>query len=259
MRNVCHKRFVELWNQGVTTREIALVFGVSAPYISQYAKKHRDECPIRKQALKTKVDSTEFAHMWNSEQPVELIAKKQKICKNSVYHYASQNKETCKKRTRGNTKRRSKIIHEEFVKLWNDGVTVIQIAQRFGCCKQRVSQYAQKYPDECVKRSVGKRMKKGAIIHEEFIRLWNEGVSIKKLAKRFGASGAIIKEYALMHENECPKRSQGKVKYEKFEKMWNNRVPAAEIAKEFGISLKHVYNYAVLHKNRGLKRKREMD
>jgi len=44
-KKINHLEFVKLWNQGILGKVIASKFGVTAAYVSKYAKDHRDECP----------------------------------------------------------------------------------------------------------------------------------------------------------------------------------------------------------------------
>ncbi len=54
-----HNRFVELWSSGITRKEIAKQLNLSISQVDTYARKHRDECPVRWQKKSEKIETIE--------------------------------------------------------------------------------------------------------------------------------------------------------------------------------------------------------
>lgn len=144
----------------------------------------------------------------------------------------------------------AKIKHGEFVRLWNEGLTIREIAKHFGCCKQAVSKHAQMHPEECPKRKRGRRQ---IYSHEPVIELRNKGLSAREISEKLHISKPLVTKYLKAHKEEClfvTKRK--KVSEAEFVAMWEAKLPVRDIAAKFDISEKYVRNYAGKH---GLRRR----
>jgi len=153
--------------------------------------------------------------------------------------------------------KKTRINHQQFVEMWNNDVPAIKIAEKFGVSMPRVSTYALEHREECPKRKNIHNLKSKKIVHEEFVKLWNEGKSVTEIAEKFGACKQTVSKYAQRNSGECSKRKQGKKKqinHAEFVKLWNSDVPVAEISKKLGTKKEYVPRYARLHRDECIKR-----
>jgi len=159
----------------------------------------------------------------------------------------------------------SKINEEEFVKLWNEGLTAVEMAKIFETVPQYIREYAQEHRSLCPARSTGRN---GKINLDQFVYLWNEGVSSAKMAEIFGVGDQYIRKYAADHRSLCPcrsgkiavkkneveayegKQSIGKVDLDELVKLWNAGESVKVIAKKLKIS--EAYAFAVAKRFRNL-------
>lgn len=145
--------------------------------------------------------------------------------------------------------RQSKIIHDEFVKMWNDGVAISEIALKFGVSNNYVSHYAYQHRAECPKHEIKLPVCESRMNHEEFVKLWNDDVGISEIALKFGERNDYISHYAYRHRAECPKHETiSRINHEEFVRLWNANANISEIALRFGISNNYVYSYAFKHR-----------
>lgn len=186
-----HEEFVKLWNDGVLGKEMAKIMGVSDSVISEYAKKHRTECP--KRTKKSQINHNEFLKLWNDGASTEEISEKLGISKCCVYTYASEHKDECFKRNK-------KINHDCFIELWNAGTSHKKIAEAFGIAPEYVFAYAAQHRETCPKR-ISETHKK--IKHRKFVKMWNEGFYIDEIAKAFGITEEQVEKYASEHKDVC--------------------------------------------------------
>ena len=148
--------------------------------------------------------------------------------------------------------RKTSINHQQFVEMWNNNVLAIKIAEEFGLSISRVSNYASEHRGECPRRKKSHNIRPGKIIHKEFVKLWNEGMTVNEIAKKFGVCKQRVSQYAKAHRDQCCKRRVGKKKlinHTEFVKQWNSNTPVAEMAKNFGTKKQYVSIYATLHKD----------
>ena len=202
----------------------------------------------------------EFVRLWNNEGTlVKDIAEHFKVSTGYVSQYAKLHREECPKRY-GREKevlvdkkaRKNKVNREAFAELWKTGMPIRMMAKHFGVCKQYISKYAKKYEANCPKRKRGTRkVVDGTVV----LKLWREGLSIRKIAKILGVTHTCISnrlrdDYGVVITNPIKK-----VQFEEFKMMWNGGIKAEEIASRFGITKGYVYTYAGMHKGMGLNRK----
>lgn len=186
-----HEEFVKLWNDGVLGKEMAKIMGVSDSVISEYAKKHRMECPIR--IKKSQIDHNEFLKLWNEGISIDEISEKLGVGKYCIYAYARKYKDEFPKRNK-------KINHNYFVELWNSGISHKEIAEKFGIAPEYVFAYAAQHRDTCPKRISETRKK---IKHSKFVKMWNEGFYIDEIAKAFGITEEQVEQYANENKDVC--------------------------------------------------------
>ena len=131
-----HQEFVEFWNDdNVLVRDIAKQFGVTTAYISQYAKKHRKECPKRygrekvnieeKKERVSRINHEEFVNLWNADIPIRKMAKYFGVCKQYISKYAKKHEIECPKRNRG---AKYKFADKTAIQMWNDGLSLREIS-----------------------------------------------------------------------------------------------------------------------------------
>jgi len=294
---ICHEKFVEMWTQNATAREIAEFFKVAVQYVYHYASDHRDDCPERIPGRPRKgntvvIDLELFAKMWNNGDEVEKIAKTFGMAIQSVYQYAANHRNCCPVRD-------NKIKRREFFKLWLEGYSTSEIAEYFNVTVSSVQQYARRYKnfislivmwndgvsikeiaqklnmspssvygyairntELCVPRQLPVK----EIPLDEFVELWNDNVPAEEIAERYGFSESYVYKYAAQHRDVCPARrplnlddDEGKINLEVFVQMWNDEAPAEEIAEKFGVSNSYVYNFAIKYRNLCPTRKKVLD
>lgn len=85
------------------------------------------------------------------------------------------------------------------------------------------------------------------------IKLWNENIPVKEMAKKLGCSESFIVNFVCTHRDVCPKR-KGAIDYEKLVDYWNAGLSVEEITEKLGCSKNVVYSYTC--KNRELCPKR---
>lgn len=88
-------------------------------------------------------------------------------------------------------------------------------------------------------------MRKVKIDKERFVKMWNDNVPYKRIAKELGISFYQVKAYANRHQEECPPRlKNGRIERKRFIAMWNWGVPEEEIAHYFRVQVATVKNFA---------------
>ena len=83
-----------------------------------------------------------------------------------------------------------KIIKDEAVKLWNNGLLDAEIAERLKCSKTTIQQWRQRNYLES--NFVIARGKKSLINHERITKLWENGLKDSEIAKELKCSTIII-------------------------------------------------------------------
>lgn len=142
-----HKKFVELWNRNKSYEEIANFFCATVPYIIKYAKMHKNECPQNRKRAKI-FDHERFDEMWKSGYSCEEIADFFEVSEQTVAGYARKHKELGPKRTSWR-KKLTKNNHSRFVKMWNEGFYIDEIAKELGITEEQVEKYASEHENEC--------------------------------------------------------------------------------------------------------------
>lgn len=201
-----HEEFLRLWELGISEKEIAEKLGVSEMKVSKYVKLHKDEFPRR--LKKDQIDHVKLVKMWAKGQTIKAIAEAFNVSKAFVSIYLSEHRDECPRR-KGNihSSSKRKIPHEEFVKLWNSGYSLSEIAEKLGSTPKYVSKYAEKYRELCpCKKSSGSKCR---VNHSKFVELWNSNCSLDEIAKYFETNKKAISHYASRHRDECPKRKRG--------------------------------------------------
>ena len=98
-------------------------------------------------------------------------------------------------------KKSSDINHDDFIRMWNAGVPVEEIAKKFGVPKTLVLRYAKKHIDECSQKTM--------INHNDFVRLWNSENSLEEIAQKLGVKTYVVEKYARKHRDSCPSKRKG--------------------------------------------------
>ena len=200
-RKVLHEKFVELWNAGVSSEDIAKTFDISRNYVICYAKAHRDDCPNRKKGRISQIDHDKFVELWNSGVSVEKMSEILGIHRVSVSRYAMTCRELCGKR---DPKGRPQSYHDQFTKMWNEGVEAKKIAKTLNISVRAVYQHARLHRGECDYRRQDRKRK---IDREIFVDLWNKDVSAHDIAELFGVTVHTVYSYASKNRRYCKQRS----------------------------------------------------
>ena len=127
---------------------------------------------------------------------------------------------------------------ENFIKMWNEGYSIEDIAKKFHVPKVVVFRCALKNIDESKQRPL--------INHEKFLQLWKLKRPVEEIADFFGTPVSYIINYAKMHKEECfRKRKMIKGSdYETFAMMWKGDYSREEIAEFFGTAQSTVTRFA---------------
>ena len=90
-----------------------------------------------------------------------------------------------------------KIIAEEAMTLWNNGLLDTEIAEHFNCSKATIQQWRQR--NYLKSNSVIARNKKSSISHAQLIKLWENGLKDSEIAKELNC--ATITVWKFREEN----------------------------------------------------------
>lgn len=104
-------------------------------------------------------------------------------------------------------KRVTKYKHKDFVRMWNEGVSIEEMAKKLEVSQNCIQDYARKNRAKCPKR-----MKRKITDHKKFVTMWNQGASSRVISETFNISQEWVCIYASKHRDECPKKVSGRKK-----------------------------------------------
>ena len=154
------QKLIELWNQGISGKEIAARLKITENAVFSYAKANRDLCPDRRKLKKPPVfEHSKFVELWNQGVSTSNMAKEFNVSKAVIQSYAIKNREECPIR--------QVVIADKkkLVELWNQGLSSKEIANKLGVSSELVRRYAMKHRNLCTAR-------KNKYDTEKIAKLW---------------------------------------------------------------------------------------
>ena len=249
------EKILELYNQGLEIKEIAKRLNISDTTIYKYIKELKEEGRIqkRKTLAKKDINKEETLELYNSKMKVKEIAKKLNVSVVTIRTYIKELKEEGKVQNNGKEERK-----EEALELYNQGLEIKEISKRLNVTAVTINTYIKELIEEgrIEERKNLKQRKK-----EEVLRLYNQGIETKEIAKKLNLAYSTIHRYIRELEEEGSIQRRKNLKQRKREErileLYNQGIEIVEIAKELDVSGATVYRYIKELKEEGRIQKSE--
>jgi len=192
-----HQTFVKKWNDGFSPGQIATDLGISVTSVYNYAALYRDECPVicrPRGCTESRINHEKFVKLWLEGATERQMGNVFGVCKQRISAYAKLHSDECPKRKLGG--RRIEIDREEFESMYNSGASMKCIAEKLRVSVKRIIKYAKLNGYKRTRINTGKI---SSVPYEEFERMWNAGVSARKIAEHFGISVNYVYNYVVRH------------------------------------------------------------
>ena len=248
-------KILELYNQGIETKEIAKRLNMAVATIYRYIKDLKEEGKIEKKDIKNRIEE-----LYNSGIKIKEMAKALDVSIGTINRYAKELREEGKVQIRiqGRTSERSlkkEESKEKTLELYNQGIKIEEIAKKLNVSDSTVYIYVKELKEKGrvqERKSVSKGSAKKEEKKEKTLELYNQGIEIEEIAKSLNVTVVTINTYI----NELKEKGRVQIRKsvrnrsakkeankEKTLELYNQGIEIEEIAKRLDMAVVTIYRY----------------